>query len=273
MKRAILTVLLAAAILVAIGMSSPVHAGGAFVASSSAFNTSLSSATSVTSTISATANDLLVVNCSDENSYTPTTATDTIGNTFTQFAIATDSTEGGGLTGLYAVSASTNANDVIACHEATAGEDNYILVMEYSGNALTSLIDTTSSFSTTTASTSARAQYTTTNANDIIVSFGNANATAHVSSTAPFTARYEGLVLGDLGGGGADLITSTVQTSQSSTWISGAASDWDIILGAFKVAATGATAANSTTASSLGIGIFNTNSTVEVAESTGLFVQ
>ena len=85
------------------------------------------------------------------------------------------------------------------------------------------------------------ATYSTTNANDVIVAFDDAKACGSITSVAsPFTLRFN--TVAAFGTGGADFVTSTVQTSQKVIFTT-CSSAQAIIVGAFKAAATGNTPA------------------------------
>ena len=241
MKKYLLYFLGAIIYLFLAGGSSFALAAISFVSTSS-FGAS-GAATSITSTINTTAGNLLVVACQHGTTFVnPTNVTSSDQTTFTNFAIASNSDQGA-VSGYYGIASTTASPVTVRCNFASSVSYRVIAIAQYSGVATTNPLDTTSTRSTsaTTGKSFNTGAYTTTNANDVITTFAaNIEEGTAVSTTGVgnFTTRIK--VISGFGTGEADLITSTIQTNQSTTWTSVTAGSWSIILGAFKSASAAA---------------------------------
>lgn len=270
MKKAYLVILLAFAFLCWFG--APItFAAPAFVSSSSFGATA--STNNVSTTLNVTANNLVVIGCRAGTTFVaPTNATDTIGNVFTQFAIASNSNDGS-MTGYWAISSGTNASDVIRCNFASSRAFRDITAASYSGIATSSPIDatSTSATSTLTATTFTSGPFTTTNANDLIFTLGQNGGGNSMTSAAPGYTIRSNLDVAFIGVADADLNVSSIQTNATMTWSATPASSWEIIVGAFKATAASvpsATAANSLTVGARGLGLLNISATCKVTNSS-----
>lgn len=211
------------------------HAAPLFVSSSSFGATA--AATSVSTTLSVTANNLVVAGCRAGTTFVaPNNVTDTIGNVFTQFSIASDSNDGS-LTGYFAISSGTNASDVIRCNFASSRSFRNITAASYSGVATSSPLDTTSTAGTaTTSKIFSSGTFSTGNAKDLIWTEGQngtGNSMSAISGGYNIRSNLDNVFIGVAD---ADLAVSTIQTSQSIQWTTSASSSWMVIVGAFKAA-------------------------------------
>lgn len=205
-----------------------------FVSSSTASSTT--SLKFTTASITTTIGNLLSVACVETgggSDFSVTNVTSSDGIAFTNFALVSSSAYGT-VTGWYGI-ASTTATISISCSYAAAPTDAVQGVMQYSGNATTNVFDASSSKSVATNITSSTDSITTTNANDVITSFGYANSDGALTSVgAPMTQRF--LKVGLFGMGGADFTTSSVLTNATFKWTF-SSSPWADVIGAFKAAA------------------------------------
>jgi len=210
------------------------HAAITFISTASSSKTS--SATSTTGNMTTTIGNLLVDGCLQTGGGADLTATTTVtstdGTVWTQFANVTG-TSFGGLTGFYAIASSTGVVST-TCIYGAASNDLAQLTMQYSGAQ--AVLDTTSTYQTSTSVTSATTTFSTTNANDVVANMGFANSDGSLTGVSvPFTLR--GKKVGLFGFGGADLITSTIQSNQSLNWTF-ASSPFAEFIGAFKATVT-----------------------------------
>jgi RHS repeat-associated protein len=206
-------------------------------ATSTVFSADASS-TVATTTLNVVTSTLILVACKHGATFVPpTNVTDTIGNSFTLFGNASN-TATGNLSSYWAISTKTNASDTISCNFASSVTFRDMLAIGYDGVDTGSPVDATSSRGTATNSIATSSQpLTTTNTNDVIVSFANAphNLT---SVDSPFTIRTAS---SSFGIGVADFITSSTQINSSATWHISITGDWIFTSGAFKAATVSST--------------------------------
>lgn len=213
--------------------ASQAHAALLFVSTSTASSTS--SGATTTASITTTVNNLLVLSCVQTgggSDFSTSTASSSDGIIFTKFAEVSSSAFGT-MSNYYSI-ASTTAAITVSCVYGGASLDRIQGIAQYSGNATTSILDTSSSKVVAASITSSSDLFSTTNSNDVIVSYGYANSDGALTSVqSPFLARF--LKAGLFGFGQADLITSTVQVNKTSTWTF-SASPWVNVIGSFKAA-------------------------------------
>lgn len=202
--------------LIRIFLSTPAHAAIAFVSTSTAGG--VAAATTATTSINTISGNLLSVECRHGTTFVnPTSVTDTIGNTYTNAVIASN-TVAGAISGYWAISSGSNAANIVSCNFASSVSNRVIAVQQHSGIAQTNPLDVTSTAATASSVTSLTSgAYTTTNANEVIITYVDANSDGSVTSvSAPFTATF--LTAAAFGNGGAYNIVSTIQTAQTVTW-------------------------------------------------------
>ena len=192
--------------------------------------------TIATTTLNVTTNNLIVTGCRHGSTFVaPTNVTDTIGNTFTLIATASD-TNDGAMSVYYAISSGSNASDTVGCNFASSVAFRDITVMQYTGISTVTPLDTFSTTSTLTTSTVYKtAPYTTSNANDLIISYvAVGNGTALVSASNNYLIRTD-LDNAIIAVGTAQSAVASIQTATSTTWVcAGASSTWMNVNAAFE---------------------------------------
>lgn len=212
MKKAIIitsTILL-------LGLTHSAHAAITFVSTSTAGG--VAAASTVTSTVNTAIGTLVTTSCAHGTTFVnPTSVTDTIGNTYTNVVIASNTTQGA-ISGYYTLSIGANAANIISCNFASSVTNRVIGVMQFNGVSATNTLDASSSGATTVAGTSVTSNsYTTNSANEVVVTFVDANSDGSVTSvSAPFILAFN--TAAAFGNGGAYNVVSTIQTAQTVTW-------------------------------------------------------
>lgn len=199
-----------------LGLTHNAHAAIAFVSTSTAGGTA--AATTATTSINTISGNLLSVECRHGTTFVnPTSVTDTIGNTYTNAVIASN-TVAGAISGYWAISSGSNASNIVSCNFASSVSNRVIAVQQHSGTAQTNPLDVTSTAATASSVTSLTSgAYTTTNANEVIITYVDANSDGTVTSvSSPFVPVF--LTAAAFGNGGAYNIVSTIQTAQTVTW-------------------------------------------------------
>jgi hypothetical protein len=195
--------------------------------------------TNVTSSLSITTGNLIVLSCRHGTTFvSPSNVTDTIGNVFTDFAIASNSASGA-IDGYWAISSGTNAADVISCNFASSVGGRSIVALQYSGVASTTPLDATSTNASTTLTSSfSTGPFTTTSTNEVIVGMGSGGGGSQtIAAGSGYTMEASTTFGGSTAIGTEDKIVSSIQTGVSSTiqTVSGS-QNWMFIAGTFKAA-------------------------------------
>lgn len=189
-------------------------------------------ATFITSTINVATNTLILTVCRHGTTFvSPSNVTDTLGNTFTLFSNASNSNDGNS-SAYYAISSGTNANDSVRCNFASSVSFRVMETLGYDGVASTSPLDASSSLGTATSQLKfSSALFTTTNANDLLFTFGAHGGGGTLTAPTGYTTRISTTSVSVYG---ADQIVSLTTSTASATWTANASSSWIINVGAFK---------------------------------------
>jgi hypothetical protein len=144
--------------------------------------------TSLSSTLNVATSGLILASCGHGTTFvSPTNVTDTIGNTFTSFAVASNS-NAGAITGYYSFSIGGATTDTISCNFASSVGGRAINLLQYSGTVSNPLDATAKNGNTTSAGTFSAGPFTTTQANEVIVAMGGAGSSvSNLAAGAGYT--------------------------------------------------------------------------------------
>lgn len=170
---------------------------------------------------------------------TITSITDTAGNTYVQAGTDIDTVALGAHVALwYAQNTAGNGSNIVTIHFSGGGGSGvYVTNAQYSGLATSNALDTTDRAAATSTSVTS-AGFTTTTANQLIVSVvgveGGSGSTLTPSGTSgSYTTRSMSNVGVDVAGI-ADIIVAATQSGKTATWTSTASDSIAILVATFK---------------------------------------